>query len=145
VGPRVDRTSADPSERTNWEINRVRTKSCIQNRYPWYWTCPLRAWRSWVERAGITKGPLFRWIDRHGNIAECRLSDRRVALTVKRWAQSARIDPATVSGHPLRSRLGHGGCGRTVGGVGRYDLFEKAAISGSDIKLRHGAARDRGT
>jgi site-specific recombinase XerD len=68
-------------------------------------TCPVRAWRAWVEKAGITEGPLFRGIDRHGNIAEGRLSDRGVALVVKRRAKSAGIDPRTVSGHSLRAGL----------------------------------------
>jgi len=68
-------------------------------------TCPVRAWRSWVEMAGIREGPLFRGIDRHGNIANERLSDRGVALTVKRRAEAAGIDPETVSGHSLRAGL----------------------------------------
>jgi site-specific recombinase XerD len=68
-------------------------------------TCPVRAWRAWTERADITEGPLFRGIDRHGNIAERRLSDRGVALIVKRRAEAAGIDPYTVSGHSLRAGL----------------------------------------
>jgi len=68
-------------------------------------TCPVRAWRTWVEAAGITEGPAFRGIDRHGNVAGSRLSDRGVALIVKRRAQAAGIDPDTVSGHSLRAGL----------------------------------------
>jgi hypothetical protein len=29
-------------------------------------TCPVRAQRAWLEEAGITDGPIFRRIDRHG-------------------------------------------------------------------------------
>jgi site-specific recombinase XerD len=68
-------------------------------------TCPVRAWRAWVGEAEVTEGPLFRGIDRHGNIAASRLSDRAVALIVKRRAEAAGIDPATVSGHSLRAGL----------------------------------------
>jgi len=68
-------------------------------------TCPVRAWRSWVEEADIGTGPLFRGIDRHCNIAATRLSDRGVALIVKRRAERAGIDPDTVSGHSLRAGL----------------------------------------
>jgi integrase len=68
-------------------------------------TCPVRAWRAWRLKASITEGPLFRGIDRHGNIAEGRLSDRAVALTVKRRAEAAGIKPDTVSGHSLRAGL----------------------------------------
>jgi len=68
-------------------------------------TCPVRAWRSWVEEANITEGPSFRGIDRHGNVAASRLSDRGVALIVKRRAEQAGIKPDTVSGHSLRAGL----------------------------------------
>jgi len=68
-------------------------------------TCPVRAWRAWTETAGISEGSLFRSIDRHGNTAEGRLSDRGVALIVKRRAEAAGIDPDTVSGHSLRAGL----------------------------------------
>ena len=68
-------------------------------------TCPVRAWKSWVEEADVTEGPLFRGIDRHGNVAAGRLSDRGVALIVKRRAERTGIDPDTVSGHSLRAGL----------------------------------------
>jgi integrase len=68
-------------------------------------TCPVRAWRKWIESTGITDGPLFRGVDRHGNIAETRIGDRAVALIVKRRAKAAGIDPDTVSGHSLRAGL----------------------------------------
>ena len=68
-------------------------------------TCPVRAWQSWIETAGITQGALFRGIDRHGHIAATRLSDRGVALIVKRRAKAAGIDPESVSGHSLRAGL----------------------------------------
>jgi len=68
-------------------------------------TCPVRAWRSWIETATISGGALFRGVDRYGNIAESRLSDRGVALIVKRRAEAVGIDPDTVSGHSLRAGL----------------------------------------
>ena len=68
-------------------------------------TCPVRAWESWVELADIEDGPLFRGIDRHGNISPSRLSDRAVALVIKKRAGAAGIDPKTVSGHSLRAGL----------------------------------------
>ena len=58
-----------------------------------------------METVGITEGPLFRGIDRHGNIAADRLGDRGVALIVKRRVEAAGIDPDTVSGHSLRAGL----------------------------------------
>ena len=68
-------------------------------------TCPVRAWQAWVKASGIEAGPLFRGIDRHGNIATARLSYRAVAMVVKKRASAAAIDPERVSGHSLRAWL----------------------------------------
>ncbi len=68
-------------------------------------TCPVRAYRAWLELAGITEGPVFRGVDRHGNIAERRLGGRAVADAVKRAAERAGLDPAKYAGHSLRAGL----------------------------------------
>lgn len=68
-------------------------------------TCPVRAYRAWVEAAGLVQGPVFRPVDRHGNIGDGRITDRGVALVVKRRAESAGMDPVEVSGHSLRAGL----------------------------------------
>jgi site-specific recombinase XerD len=63
-------------------------------------TCPVRALQAWLEL--VTDGPLFRRIDRHGNVG-ARLSDHSVALVVKTLANVAGLDAAKVAGHSLRS------------------------------------------
>ncbi|HYT25544.1 MAG TPA: tyrosine-type recombinase/integrase [Actinomycetota bacterium] len=68
-------------------------------------TCPVRAWRAWVTAAGIAEGPAFRGVDRHGNVATTRLSDKTVARAVKRAAERAGLDTAAFSGHSLRAGL----------------------------------------
>jgi site-specific recombinase XerD len=68
-------------------------------------TCPARAWRAWLAASGITDGPAFRSMDRHSNLSSTRLSDRAVALIVKRRAELAGLDPASFSGHSLRAGL----------------------------------------
>jgi len=68
-------------------------------------TCPVRALRAWLDAAGITDGPVFRAIDRHGNVGAEALSDRGVALVVKAAAQRAGLDPAAYAGHSLRAGL----------------------------------------
>ena len=68
-------------------------------------TCPVRAYRAWVQAAGLQEGAVFRPIDRHGNIAHGRITDRGVALIVKRRAEMAGMDPTEVSGHSLRAGL----------------------------------------
>lgn len=66
-------------------------------------TCPVRAVRAWLEASGIKEGPLFRSINRHGHMSEKRLSDRAVALVVKRTAAAAGLDPTRYAGHSLRA------------------------------------------
>ena len=68
-------------------------------------TCPVRALKAWLTAAGIEDGPLFRPITRHGHIAPVRLSDKAVALVVKRTAKAAGLDPSTFAGHSLRAGL----------------------------------------
>jgi integrase len=65
--------------------------------------CPVRSLRAWLDAAGIAEGPLFRSVDRGGHVSAERLSDRAVALVVKRAALSIGADPATFAGHSLRA------------------------------------------
>jgi site-specific recombinase XerD len=68
-------------------------------------TCPVRSYRAWVDVSGIERGPIFRPVDRHGNLGTTRLSDRAVALIVKRAAAAAGLDPGRYAGHSLRSGM----------------------------------------
>lgn len=67
--------------------------------------CPVRALTAWREFAGITAGPLFRPVDRHGNVQPVRLTPQSVALIVKRACRRAGFDPSRYAGHSLRSGL----------------------------------------
>src|SRR5713226_807739 len=66
-------------------------------------TCPVRSLRAWLEVAAIARGPIFRAVDRHGNVADARLTDQSVALIVKRRAKAAGLDWERYAGHSLRS------------------------------------------
>jgi integrase len=68
-------------------------------------TCPVRAWRAWLEISGITEGAAFRPVDRYGYIGPTRLSTQAVALVLKRHAVRAGLDPAELAGHSLRAGL----------------------------------------
>jgi integrase len=68
-------------------------------------TCPVRSLQAWLEAAGISEGPLFRGIDRHGRLLPGRFSDKGVARVVKRAAEAAGLDPTRYSGHSLRAGL----------------------------------------
>lgn len=64
--------------------------------------CPVRALRAWLDTACAAEGPLFRAVDRHGNVSSERMADRSVARIVQRAAAAAGID-ADVAGHSLRA------------------------------------------
>jgi site-specific recombinase XerD len=68
-------------------------------------TCPVRALMAWLEVSGITAGPLFPPLNRHGQRLPGRLSDRGVARVVKRCAAAAGLDPTHYAGHSLRAGL----------------------------------------
>lgn len=68
-------------------------------------TCPVRALRRWLEVASITSGPLFRPIDRHGNVGQVALHSHGVVRAVKRAAALIGLDAYDLSGHSLRAGL----------------------------------------
>lgn len=64
---------------------------------------PVAALSAWLEASGITDGPIFREVDRHGRLGAQRLSDRSIARIVKRAIAAAGIDESVFSGHSLRA------------------------------------------
>lgn len=66
--------------------------------------CAVRTVRRWIETARITEGPLFRAVDRHGNLGQ-RLDGRDVARIVKQTAARAGVEASLMSGHSLRAGL----------------------------------------
>lgn len=66
-------------------------------------TCPLVALRKWVAGARIESGPVFRGVDRHGNVAAARLNSQAVCRVIKKLVPRAGLDPAHYSGHSLRA------------------------------------------
>ncbi len=65
-------------------------------------TCPVRALRAWLDAAAIIEGPVFRALDRHGNVSVVRTDGLTVARVVKRTALAAGLDAERFSGHSLR-------------------------------------------
>ena len=66
-------------------------------------TCPVRVLAAWTAHLPTTSGPLFRPIDRHGNIAHRHLTGRAIAEIIKRRCTLAGLDPDRYSGHSLRA------------------------------------------
>ncbi len=65
--------------------------------------CPVAALTRWLDIAGITEGPMFRPVDRHGNIGAGRLSGEAVSIVIRERVAAAGIDPSGYSGHSLRA------------------------------------------
>ena len=68
-------------------------------------SCPVHAFRQWLAAACIESGPLFRRIDRHGNLSPAALHKDSIGAIVKRAAKGAGLDPNLYAGHSLRAGL----------------------------------------
>jgi len=66
-------------------------------------TCPVRILQSWLEASGLAEGPVFRSINRHGQMLASRLGAADVARVVKKLVLRAGLDPARYAGHSLRA------------------------------------------
>lgn len=79
-------------------------------------TCPVvavQAWLAALQRRGVTSGPLFRRIDRHGNLGGmpdaagrggARLTGQSIQAIVRRAAERAGLpNPDSYKGHSLRA------------------------------------------
>ena len=93
-------------------------------------TCPVRTVQAWLELAGIAAGPLFRSINRHGQVQPGRLSGIDVARVVKKLAERAGLDSAKYAGHSLRA--GHATSRGDRGRVGAVHHESDRASVGSD-------------
>ncbi|WP_371375068.1 site-specific integrase [Sporomusa aerivorans] len=66
-------------------------------------TCPVRALLDWLNASGITQGAIFRSINRHSQVQPNAMTDKAVALIIKKLAEAAGLDASQYSGHSLRS------------------------------------------
>jgi site-specific recombinase XerD len=66
-------------------------------------TCPVRTVQAWLELAALGTGPMFRSINRHGQVQADRLSGIDVARIIKKLAERAGLDAAKYAGHSLRA------------------------------------------
>lgn len=65
-------------------------------------TCPVRSMKEWLEESKITNGPVFRRMDRHGNLYE-RMTAQSVRLIVQKNCQLAGLTATSYGAHSLRS------------------------------------------
>ncbi|WP_233580889.1 site-specific integrase [Acidipila sp. EB88] len=65
-------------------------------------TCPVRALKSWLERANLTEGRVFRRVDRHGNVGMA-LDKDSIGVIVQRSVKRAGLAAKHYGGHSLRA------------------------------------------
>jgi site-specific recombinase XerD len=86
-------------------------------------SCPVRALTIWLDRSGITGGPLFPAIGRWGREVTTKpICDHQLAKIIKRLAEKANLDPQVFSGHSLRSGLATSAAG---GGASERSIMEQ--------------------
>lgn len=67
--------------------------------------CPMAALEAWLTISGISEGPIFRPVDRHGRVHDCRLSGEAVGEIIRERVSAVGLDPSRYSGHSLRAGL----------------------------------------
>ena len=66
-------------------------------------TCPVRTVQAWLADAGVSEGPVFRSVSRHGQVQAGGLSGIDVARVVKKLAERAGLDASKYAGHSVRA------------------------------------------
>jgi integrase len=66
-------------------------------------TCPVRSLRQWLDRAGITDGPVFRAVGRYGHVSRRGLHSDSIGKLLKRAAARAGMNVEPLGGHSLRA------------------------------------------
>jgi site-specific recombinase XerD len=96
-------------------------------------TCPVRSLKAWIVFAEIQDGPLFRSINRHGQIRN-RLTDKSVALIVKKYTGAAALDSRQFSGHSLRAGLV---TSAAIAGVSEHSIMRQTGHRSSAMVRRY--------
>ena len=64
--------------------------------------CAVRALKAWLSLSGLKRGPIFRPFKRNHELRDAQLSDKSVALIVKKYIKRAGLNEADFAGHSLR-------------------------------------------
>lgn len=68
--------------------------------------CPVRIYNKWIEVSNIKEGKVFRHIDTSNTILPHNsISDKAIALIVKKWSKKAGFDDKMLSGHSGRAGI----------------------------------------
>lgn len=67
-------------------------------------TCPVFALNKWIEESHLTEGALFRPINRHGSVGDNQITEKAIALIVKKRGRGL-FEEGEIAGHSLRRGL----------------------------------------
>jgi integrase len=96
-------------------------------------TCPVRSLEDWLAASEISEGPLFRRMDRHGNILG-RLTPQSVRLIVRNCSEKVGLDPERYGAHSLRS----GFCSQAAkAGKAEHQIMKQTRHKRSDSLQRY--------
>jgi integrase len=96
--------------------------------------CPVAALSRWLDVAGISSGPIFRPVDRHGEIGAARLSGEAVCIIIRERVASAGIDPRGYSGHSLRAGFA---TSATLAGVSTIKIRQQTGHASDAMLARY--------
>jgi integrase len=97
-------------------------------------SCPVRAVQAWLETARIEDGAIFRPLDRFQRVQPTRLSDKAVALIVKRRAKAVGLDPSRYAGHSLRAGLA---TSAAAAGASEREIMSQTGHRSADMVRRY--------
>ena len=95
------------------------TTKQIPNRVPALNPTPNEALRAWLDAAGITSGPIFRPVDRWGNVREGALSGNSVYRIVRARMETIGKSPDAYGAHSLRAGYVTQGY---MNGIGEHEI-----------------------
>lgn len=64
--------------------------------------CPVQAYDSWISAAGLVRGPVFRGIDRWGNLSDTAINPKSLIAMLRRIFSEAGLPAELYSSHSLR-------------------------------------------
>lgn len=99
----IDVDSGPPLPSLSIHLGRTKTSGAENDEVVYLTGRPVEALNAWLDSARISKGSIFRAIDRWGNVSHRPLDPKAVNDIVKHRAGLAGLDPAEFSAHGLRS------------------------------------------
>lgn len=67
--------------------------------------CPVKALGSWLEKAGVGAGPLFRPVSKGGHVGNRALTGQSVSLVLRKCSARVGLSCERLTGHSLRAGL----------------------------------------